>query len=510
MEISLIESFERTVEENKGKTALSFEGESLTFYELRKASHLFAQFIAISFNLAANKPIAVFLPKSIDVVVSDISCMYNACPFMNLDVKTPLKRIMNILDLVKPQLIVTDATHIGTFTNIGLRIPIIDVSASCDDSIAGGNTVLEKCLSAQVDTDPVCIINTSGSTGTPKSVVLSHRGFFDFLEWSIQAFSFNGSEVLGSLSPVVFDIFDFEMFLMMYKGSSVVLLDNAKAAFPVLLLKELKERDVNFLFWVPSIMVTIANMDLLSSVDLTQLRLVWFAGEVFPTKQFNYWRKSLPSTLFANLYGPIEITLDCTFYIVDREIPDDEPIPIGYPCRNTDILILDDQDRPCATGEKGELCVRGTSLALGYYNNPEKTAAAFTQNPLNSSYPELIYRTGDIVSRDDEGIIHFNGRKDSLIKHMGYRIELGEIEHIVTNTLEIAKYCCVVYNSESKDIILFYEGSNDFDLVDVRRRISEVLPKYMMPTRYERMVELPRNTNGKIDRAYLSSLAVTK
>ena len=103
------------------------------------------------------------------------------------------------------------------------------------------------------------------------------------------------------------------------------------------------------------------------------------------------------------MYGPIEITLDCTYYIVERDIPDDEPIPIGYPCWNTDILILDADDKLAKPGEMGELCVRGTSLAMGYYNNPEKTAAAFVQNPLNKSYPELIYRTGDIVFEKDRG-----------------------------------------------------------------------------------------------------------
>ena len=142
---------------------------------------------------------------------------------------------------------------------------------------------------------------------------------------------------------------------------------------------------------------------------------------------------------------------------------------------------------------------------MGYYNNPEKTAAAFVQNPLNDSYPELIYRTGDVVYRGKDGLIRFNGRKDSLVKHMGYRIELGEIEHVVVNTLKLAKYCCVVYAYQSKDIVLFYEAADDFDLAEVRRSMSKVLPKYMIPTKFIRKDELPRNTNGKIDRLLLAS-----
>ena len=260
---------------------------------------------------------------------------------------------------------------------------------------------------------------------------------------------------MGSLSPLVFDIYSFELCMLMAKSSTLVVIPEHLSAFPASILKILEEHKVTFLFWVPTIMVNIANMDLLSSIQLPALKTVWFAGEVFPTKQFNYWRKMLPQTTFANLYGPIEITLDCTCFIVNREIKDEESIPIGFPCRNTDILILDaDNKLVTEAGKEGELCVRGTSLAMGYYNNPEKTASAFVQNPLNHAYPETIYRTGDVVVINERGEIVFKGRKDTLIKHMGYRTELGEIEHIIINKLKLVKNGCVVYNFSKKEITL--------------------------------------------------------
>jgi acyl-coenzyme A synthetase/AMP-(fatty) acid ligase len=253
-------------------------------------------------------------------------------------------------------------------------------------------------------------------------------------------------------------------------------------------------------------MVKIANMGLLDKIKLLSLKTVWFAGEVFPTKQFNYWKNNLKNCLFANLYGPIEITLDCTYFIVDRDIPDDEPLPIGIACRNTDLLILNDEDKLVEKGEEGELCVRGTSLAMGYYNNPEKTSLAFVQNPLNHAYPESIYRTGDVVSVNSRDEIIFKGRKDSLIKHLGYRIELGEIEHVIVNTLKIAKNGCIVYNVNKKEITLFYEANNDIPVVEFRKELAKALPKYMIPTVYTFMEELPRNTNGKIDRLFLKNM----
>jgi acyl-coenzyme A synthetase/AMP-(fatty) acid ligase len=291
----------------------------------------------------------------------------------------------------------------------------------------------------------------------------------------------------------------------MSKGSTMVLIPDSLAPFPIKILEILENDNVTFLFWVPTIMVNIANMGLLDKIQLPSLKTVWFAGEVFPTKQFNYWKKNLNSCLFANLYGPIEITLDCTYFIVNREIPDDEPLPIGVACRNTDILILNDEDKLAKKNQEGELCVRGTSLAMGYYNNPEKTSLAFVQNPLNKSYPEIIYRTGDIVSLNDKDEIIFKGRKDSLIKHLGYRIELGEIEHIIVNSLKIAKNGCVVYNIKKKEITLFYEASNEIPVTEFKKKLAIALPKYMIPTAYFFMEELPRNTNGKIDRLFLKN-----
>jgi acyl-CoA synthetase (AMP-forming)/AMP-acid ligase II len=151
---------------------------------------------------------------------------------------------------------------------------------------------------------------------------------------------------------------------------------------------------------------------------------------------------------------------------------------------------------------EGELCVRGTSLAMGYYNDAEKTKLAFVQNPTNQSYPELIYRTGDVVCYNDDGLIMFKGRRDNIIKHMGYRTDLGEIEHVIINTLKLVKNGCVVYNQKNKDITLFYEAEHEISASDFRKAIGQLLPKYMIPSVYHHLDSLQRNTNGKIDRLF--------
>lgn len=503
MNIHLLDSFEKTVSEYASKIAVVHNAQSITFDELQKKSVCLGSHIVKLTKGCVNTPVAVFLPKEIQTIVADIGIMYSSNPFMNLDVKTPKERIVNILNLIKPAAIITSSKFDKFFD--GIELPKILIDQLDFNSLPTSVSKLDQRKSQLIDTDPFCLINTSGSTGTPKGVVLNHRSFFDFMAVSQEKFGFDGSEILGSLSPVVFDIFDFELCMLMMFGSQIVLLDAMLAAFPARLLESLAANHVSFIFWVPSIMVNIANMQLLDKIALPDLKLVWFAGEVFPTKQFLVWYDKLPQTKFANLYGPIEITLDCTYYEVKERPIESEALPIGVPYRNTDVLILNDKDEKCGVDEEGELCVRGTSLAMGYYNNPEKTAAAFVQNPLNKSYPELIYRTGDMAYVRKDGNIIFKGRKDSLIKHMGYRIELGEIEHVVENDLKLVKYCCAVYHYEKKEIVLFYENDAEIADKDFRKEISKVFPSYMIPSVYVRMDELPRNTNGKIDRLLLKN-----
>lgn len=507
MKKNLIEYFIETVKQFPDKTAVIENDTEISFQNLYQQTILLGNLLLDKADIL-NRPVAVYLPKSIYCVTADLGVMFSGNAYLNLDVKSPVQRVAAILNLVEPEFVITSGAFKKNIEDIYpaskiILIDEIDFSQPMD-SAQYAETLFSRLENRSVDTDMSCIINTSGSTGIPKSVALNHRSFIDFIEISKDIFRFSDDEIIGSLSPVIFDIYSYELCMLMAHSSTIVVLPEHLAAFPIKILEVMEKEKVSFIFWVPTIMVNIANMDLLKTIDVSSLKLVWFAGEVFPTKQFNYWHKALPNTKFANLYGPIEITLDCTYYIIDREFRDDEPLPIGFPYRNTDILIITEDNKQAAQGEEGELCVRGSSLALGYYNAPEKTAAAFVNNPLNPHYPETIYRTGDIVSVNNKGEILFKGRKDTLIKHQGYRIELGEIEHIVVNTLKLVKNACCVYDRQKKEIVLIYENDQELGPNVFRKEILNVLPKYMIPTVYNFLEEMPRNPNGKIDRAYLN------
>ncbi len=502
MQLNLLDYFHQgALASHPAKAAVSDGGQDLTFAELHQRALQFAGRILVA-GAPLNAAVAVFLPKGIPVVVADLGILHAGCCYANLDVKSPAQRTRNVLDNVRPELLVTSRTLEALLPALGFdpaRTLFVEdaAPASCDEAAVAAR------LGAVIDTDPACIINTSGSTGTPKSVVMNHRSIIDFMDWLFGTFAFGPEERIGSLSPFHFDIYTLELWLTLAKGATLVVIPEQHGIFPTRLVQFLADERVTFLFWVPTVMVNIANQDTFASVKPGSLRNVLFAGEVFPTRHFNYWRRHFPEARFVNLYGPIEITVDCTWYQVDRDFRDDEPLPIGFPCRNTDILILDADDRPAPPGTQGELCVRGSSLAMGYWNDPEKTARAFVQNPLNTRYPERIYRTGDLVHLNERGEILFDGRKDFQVKHLGYRIELGEIEHVVVNSVDDIDNACVLYDREKKEIILVFESRREVTPAEIRKRLQEVLPKYMLPTSFHRVETMVRNPNGKIDRQRL-------
>ncbi len=478
-------------------------GRGYTFEEIERFAKNCATLIQRR-STAINRPIAVLLPKSVQTIVADLGIVYSGNCYANMDPKSPPERLKAILQNLGAEIIITSAAHFTALRAVNvLEATLLIVEDAMIGESLYDSAVLCERRSRVIDTDPLCIIHTSGSTGVPKGVALNHRSTIDFMDWVFQRFEFDESEIIGSLSPFYFDIYTLELYLCLAKGATLAIIPEQCAAFPSKLLEFLARERVTFVFWVPTIMVNIANHDLLGKWNLKSLRKVFFAGEVFSTKHLNHWRRHLPHALFVNLYGPIEISVDCTYFVVDRELADHEKLPIGFPCRNTDILILDEQNRAVQGEEPGELCVRGSSLALGYWNNPQLTARAFAQNPLNPHYSEVIYRTGDLVHRNARGEIMFIGRKDFQVKHLGYRIELGEIEHAALR-VDGVRNACVVYHSSKKQIMLFFESAQDLAPGVLREHLGAFLPKYMLPTTLRRMEQLPKNPNGKIDRHELA------
>lgn len=449
----------------------------------------------------SGKPVAVYMPKSKEAIISFLGINFSGNFYVPLDVKSPAARVNSILQVLESDIVITDKDHYAP-----LQAFCYKTMLEIEDLLQHGKideSAIQTVIDKKIDTDPIYSIFTSGSTGTPKGVVISHRGVIDYIDWAVRTFHIEETTIIGNQAPFYFDNSTLDIYLMYATGATLVIIPDDLYIFPAKLIDHLNEYRVNFIFWVPFVLINVANLNIFASKKPEYLRDVFFAGEVMPNKHLNYWRKHLPGCRYVNLYGPTEITVDCTYYIVERAFSDEESLPIGFPCRNSDVLILTEKGEVAKVQEQGELCVRGSSLALGYYNDWEKTQKVFVQNPLNPHYPELIYHTGDLVHTNELGEIIYVGRKDSQIKHNGYRIELGEIETAVLGT-QLVDHCCVVYDNNNKQIVLFYMAKADLVMGDFRKLMLAFVPKYMLPTKIIKINSMPVNANGKINRLELS------
>jgi non-ribosomal peptide synthetase component F len=343
---------------------------------------------------------------------------------------------------------------------------------------------------------------TSGSTGVPKCVLINHRSVIDLVEQFSELFDLSSEIILGNQAPLDYDGAVKEICLTVKNTSQMHIIPKVMFSFPAMLFKHLDEKKINTLNWSTSALRIIASLKALDQLKPEYIERFFFSGEVMPNKVLNYFRKHFPQATFVNLYGPTEITFNCTYFVVNRLFKDDEPLPIGQPFPTTEILVLNENDVPVVQGEVGEICVGGSSLALGYYNNPEATAKAFVQYPKKDTNSKRIYRTGDLGKYNQLGELMFVSRKDQQIKHMGYRIELGEIETAAFAVKNIEAACCV-YNKSKETLVLFYQSSKAEDDT-LFSALKKGLPRYMLPSRLIHYQELPTTTTGKIDRLALS------
>lgn len=504
MKKNVLEYFEDTLLQYRYKTAIRDEDRELTFGDWEQCSKRLSLSIR-SRSDDMKKPIAVFLPKSADSLVAFMGILYSGNIYAPLDVHSPAARIINILEHLEDPLVITSQAYTESLLAMGVAAEnLIGIEEAYDASTFFDNGEVLGRLDGLIDTDPIYIIHTSGSTGTPKGVVISHKGVINYIDWAVSCFDISPKEIIGSQSPFYFDNSTLDIYLCLATAATLVIIPEHHFAFPVKLMEYVASKNINFVFWVPSVLINAANTKALDHVDTCSLEKVLFAGEAMPNKHLNYWRSKLPDALFANLYGPTEITVDCTYYKVERAFEDGERLPIGFPCRNADVLILNEENQEVTGSEMGELCVRGSSIALGYWNDAAKSDQVFTQNPLNNHYFDRIYRTGDLVYINEYNEIIYVGRKDTQIKYMGYRIELGEIETALLSLSSIHN-SCVIYNSDRKEITMFYEGPIDLGKATIRKELAPLLPKYMIPTKIIMLEQLPLNKNGKIDRKTLAA-----
>ena len=504
--INILEYLEETAREVPEKVAFSTGTESRTFCEVLSGAKRIGSYLLE--HGYKSESVVVLMEKHPDTVTVFLGAIYARCYYVCLDSSMPISRMELILESLSPRVLIYDKKNLKVAEALkaasaekGKPLQIVSIDVPMTHTENAG--LLSETRSEQLDTDPIYVVFTSGSTGIPKGVIACHRSVIDYTENLSLALGFSRDTVFANQSPLFFDAPLKELMPTLKFGATTYFIPKMLFMFPVRLVEYLNTHRINTICWVVSALVQISQLGTLSTVKPEYLTTVAFGSEVFPRKQYDLWREALPNARFFNLYGPTEATgMSC--YWEARPLSSEEPIPVGKPFRNTGILLLTDDDREAKRGEEGEICIRGTCLTMGYFNEKEKTDAFFTQNPLNTAYPEMIYRTGDIGVYNPYGELVFRSRKDYQIKLMGRRIELGEIEAVAADVAGVSRACCT-FDREKLRITLFYVGS--VEISDVIAALKKRLPSYMVPFRTLKIDAMPFTPNGKLDRRALARMA---
>ncbi len=493
-------------DKRKNKVAVQDESTQLSFKELQTCAKNISLRIHTVKADKINKPIIVFCKKGIIEYIALFGVLYSGNYYVPVDVKMPKERLKNIFAQLNSDVILTTSDHVECLDDIGYQGNKILLDSI--EELLTDNVEKVDWRTTLIDRDPAYVLFTSGSTGIPKGVVISHRAIIDYMEWQCNTLEMDDTVILGNQAPFYFDASMPDIYTPLVAGATLDIIPDVLFMFPNKLTEYLNLKKVNTLIWVPSALIIMTSKDYFAKSLIKELRLVMFCGEVMPNKHLNIWRRYYPNVKFVNLYGPTEAAYACTYFEVNRNFTDEQSLPIGRACANTSVFVLDENNHLVIDGE-GELCIRGTCLADGYYGNQERTNEVFVANPLNPLYNDVIYRTGDIVSYNELGELEYIGRKDFQIKHMGYRIELGEIESAGYGMPEMS-LCCAIYDDKENRIILYcvLEGvATEKEIYDF---LKGRLPKYMMPNEIVLAESLPLNANGKIDRKELRNRRIVE
>ncbi|MFY7732899.1 MAG: AMP-binding protein [Bacteroidia bacterium] len=498
---NVLEYLEESEKKFPNKIVFADEKNSISYEHLKTNAKKIGTQILNQTQNSTKKPIVVFVDRNIESLVSFMGVAYSGNFYVPIDIQMPKLRIELILQTLNPIATVVLKSDLAFANSVAPELLTIIYEDAIMESINEEKLLIVKRKA--IDRDPLYATFTSGSTGIPKGVITCNQSVIDMTDVLVSTFNFDENSIFGNQNPFYFDASIKDIYCTLKCGATMYLIPKSAFLFQASLVEFLNNHKINSILWSAAAIALVANSNAFDSIKPTYLNKVMFSGEVMHNKVLNYWRKVLPNTVFVNLYGPTEITSVCTYYKIEKPFADDEVLPIGISFKNTEIILLNNENIPVKGDEIGEICVRGCCLALGYYNNPEKTNEAFCQNPLNPHYPEAIYRTGDLARYNDKGEVMFLSRKDNQVKHMGQRVELGEIE-ILINSLEKIDASFCFYDHEKQKIITIFQGK-EADNKYIINQIKDRIPKYMYPNTIIKMEELPYNLNGKIDRTLLKN-----
>ncbi len=482
------------------RPAIAADGSQLTYAELDQLSNKVARAL-LRLGVAPGDRVGVLAAKSADSVAGIYGALKAGACYVPLDPKAPAERLSYVVRDCGAAVILTEETRKSQAAALAQGAAIVPWTAAATES-AG------PCEERAIETDLAYILYTSGSTGTPKGVMISHRNSLTFVEWAAAAAGLTERDRVCSPAPLHFDLSVFDVFATCHATACLAVLPDGAATFPVSIAQWLERERISVWYSVPSVLTLLACFGKLAQFDLSGLRTVIFAGEVFPPKYLARLMAELPRARYLNWYGPTETNV-CTAFEVPQGGAGAGPVHIGKACANTEVFaVRGEGGLVSAPGEEGELYVRGPSLMRGYWGQPAKTREVLVPNPFRTGYDELVYRTGDLVSLEPDGNYAYLGRRDAMVKIRGYRVELGEVEAALYRHPAIREAAVLPVPDEllgsRLQAVITTDGSGEVSREDVLDHCRQWLPGYMVPDVVEFREALPRTSTGKVDRVGLA------
>ncbi len=499
--------FEQQVTRNPDAPAVSFAGEQFSYRELDERSNQIAHGLLAS-ELRRGQPVAVMFDSSLLQIAALLGVVKAGCHFVCLDTSYPVTRLQQILNEVGPPCLIAGATQLDARADL-LR------DTSCHVVVLDEQS-FENCprTAPEIEVSPddlVYIVYTSGSTGRPKGIMQTHAGLCQFVEWKGRQFGIAPGKRIAQWAAITYDAAYDEIFGALCCGAMLCMTGPLVRSEPRALTAWLRDEQISLLTTVPSFARQI--LQILQS-DQRELRMeaLLLAGETLPVSLADAWLKQFPQGLqLYNLYGPTESVL-ATYHRVTTSDVKRRSIPVGRAIDGRHILVIDQHGKLSPRGGTGEIHLRSPYLSRGYVAQPEQTAKAFVQNPLQDEYRELLYRTGDLGRWTADGTIELLGRKDNQIKIRGMRVELEEIEAALLRHEEVLECVVAVHDFDQTDrrLCAYVVVQGTPTAYTLRSFLRDSLPDYMVPGSFDFLPDLPRLPNGKVDRHALPAPDATR